>query len=249
MLELSEHVTPQLVSPPGDRQPATCWRCRTWNDRLREDQCWNCAQIADELDVPAMPLDLIALYRKPSDLRDWLTCYKGRLDGSEPFVPEYVDIVRALLTRFFDDHGDRITARAAVDCIVVVPSTNRPPPHPLHTILQGLDFQVPIHELLRRGEGDLGFNRPARDGFVIAEKSSPLSVYLIDDVYTTGARINSAAVALTAGGHEVSGAFVMARRVNPDYVPAAAEFWRQQATQAFTWSASPVVNRRVAGWR
>ncbi|HTX95435.1 MAG TPA: hypothetical protein VME67_11625 [Mycobacterium sp.] len=35
-----------------------------------------------------------------------------------------------------------------------------------------------IRELLRRGEGDLGFNRPARNGFFIAEKSSPLSVYL-----------------------------------------------------------------------
>jgi hypothetical protein len=118
-----------------------------------------------------------------------------------------------------------------------------------HSILAGLGLQVPIRVHLRRGEGDLGFNRPARDGLVIAEKSSPLSVYLIDDVYTTGARINSAAVALTAGGHEVCGAFVMARRVNPDYAPAAGEFWRQQTTQAFTWSASPVVNRPVGGWR
>ena len=106
---------------------------------------------------------------------------------------------------------------------------------------------MPIRALLRRGDGDLGFNRPARDGFIIAEKSSPLTVYLVDDVYTTGARINSAAVALTAAGHQVCGAFVMARRVNPDYAPAAAEFWKQQATQAFSWSASPVINRPVAG--
>ncbi|GAB4911900.1 amidophosphoribosyltransferase [Mycobacterium xenopi] len=194
-----------------------------------------------------MPLDLISLYRKPSQLRQWLTCYKGRPDGSEPFIPEYVDIVQALLGRFFHVHGGRITGRAPFDCIVVVPSANpdRPPPHPLHTILSQLGLQVPIRVLLRRGPGELGFNRPARDGFVLAEKCSPQRVFLVDDVYTTGARINSAAAALTDAGHEVRGALVIARRVNPDYQPAAATFWDHQRAQPFTWSDSPVVNRFI----
>jgi hypothetical protein len=39
------------------------------------------------------------------------------------------------------------------------------------------------------------------------------------------------------------GAFVMARRVNPDYQPAAA-FWEHQSAQPFDWSQSPVVNRQ-----
>lgn len=239
----------QLVTPPSDGQPGTCWRCRTWNDRADQDECWNCSQIADELDVPALPLDLISLYRKPSELREWLTCYKGRLDGSEPFVPQYVDVVRALLTRFFLEHGHRITARAQADCLVVVPSTARPPPHLLQTILAGLDFQVPIRGLLRRGDGDLGFNRPARDGFVVAEKVSPQRVYVVDDVYTTGARINSAAVALADAGHEVCGGFVMARRVNPDFAPAAADLWEQQSAQPFSWLDAPIVNRAKDGSR
>ncbi|RFZ12626.1 hypothetical protein VIMS_03020 [Mycobacterium marinum] len=196
------------------------------------------------LSADALPLDLITLYRKPSELRQWLTCYKGRLDGTEPFVPEYVDIVRALLTRFFRDHGGRITTRATFDCIVVVPSTTRPPPHPLHTILAGLGLEVPVRTLLRRGDGDLDFNRPTRDGFEIAEQTPPQKIYLIDDVYTTGARINSAAVALADCGHQLAGAFVMARRVNPDYQPAVADFWNHQAAHPFTWSDSPVVNRR-----
>ena len=233
------------MAPPEDGQPNTCWRCRTWNDQPDDDQCWNCTQIVAELHVAALPLDLISLYRKPSDLRDWLTCYKGRLDGSEPFVAEYVEIVRALLTRFFHEHGQHITTRAPVDCIVVVPSTYRPPPHPLHTILNGLGLDVPIRALLRRGDGELDFNRPATDGFVIAEKCSPVRVYLDDDVYTTGARINSAAVALAAGGHQLCGAFVMARRVNPDYQPAAADFWQRQVANPFSWPQSPVVNRHT----
>ena len=56
-----------------------------------------------------MPLDLVSLYTKMdlasgytthSPLRQWLTCYKGRIDDSEPFVPEYVTVVKALVARF-----------------------------------------------------------------------------------------------------------------------------------------------------
>lgn len=61
----------------------------------------------------------------------------------------------------------------------------------------------------------------ARSGFAIAENCSPQRVVVVDDVYTTGAGINSAAVALAGGGHDVCGAFVTACRVNPDYHRAA----------------------------
>ena len=61
----------------------------------------------------------------------------------------------------------------------------------------------------------------ARSGFAIAENCSPQRVVVVDDAYTTGAGINSAAVALAGGGHDVCGAFVTACRVNPDYHRAA----------------------------
>jgi hypothetical protein len=69
LFDLSESLTAQLVPPPVDGQPRTCWRCRIWSDLTDEDQCSNCTQVAAELDGPAVPLDLIALYRKPSQLR------------------------------------------------------------------------------------------------------------------------------------------------------------------------------------
>jgi hypothetical protein len=208
-----------------------------------ESECWNCQQVADELCVPAVPLDLISLYRKPSKLREWLTCYKGRLDGSEPLIPEYIDIVKALLTKFFYLHGDRIAARAAVDCIVVVPSTDRPPPHPLHTIFEEIGLDVPVRGLMRRGNGDIGRVRPARDGFVSTE-SSAQRVLLADDVYASGAHVNSAAAALRTAGHTIAGSFVIARRINPDYREEADALWQNQVAQPFTWRDSPIVNKR-----
>jgi hypothetical protein len=208
------------------------------------DQCSNCVRITAALDSPAVPLDLISLYCKPSQLRDWMTRYKGRIDGTEPQISAYRGIVKALLARFFYEHGTRITTRAPVDCIVVVPSTTRPPSHPLQTILADLKFEVPIRTLLCRGPGDLRDRKLARDGYAITEKCSPQRVLLVDDVYTTGAHLNSAAITLLDAGHTLSGTFVMARRVNPKYQPLDSNFWANQTSQPFDWQQSPVVNRQ-----
>jgi predicted amidophosphoribosyltransferase len=241
---VSDVVTAELVAPPVDGHAETCWRCRTWTDRTT-GECWNCAQNAQKLGIPAVPLDLISLYIKDSQLREWLTCYKGRLDGSEPLIPEYIDVVKALIARFFHEHGDRIIDRSPFDVITVVPSSSRPGTHPLETLLNDLPLTLPIATLLRRGPGELGFNKPSQDGFVSVE-SAAQRVLLVDDVETTGARINSAAYALTAAGHEVAGAFVVARRVNLGYKGTTA-FWENQKAQTFLWANSPVVNRQQRG--
>jgi orotate phosphoribosyltransferase len=66
------------------------------------------------------------------------------------------------------------------------------------------------------------------------KRCSPQHVLLIDDVYTTGSHINSVAVALFDAGHDMCGAFVIARRVNPKYQPADSNFWAHQTSQS--WS-------------
>lgn len=183
---------------------------------------------------------MISLYEKPSQLREWLTCYKGRLDESEPFIPEYVDVVKALVARFFSEYGARILDRCAVDVITVVPSSSRPAPHPMESALKDLPLTIPVETLLIRGPGELGFNHPSQDGY-LAIDLQPRRVLLVDDVDTTGARINSAAYSLTKAGHTLSGAFVVARRVNVGYRGTSA-FWEAQKGKGFTWSDGPLVN-------
>jgi hypothetical protein len=190
--------------------------------------------------MPAVPLDMISLYEKPSQLREWLTCYKGRLDESEPFIPEFVDVVKALIARFFYEKGGLILQRSPVDVITVVPSSSRPTPHPLEAVLSDLPLTIPVETLLIRGPGELGFNNPSREGFVAVD-AEPRRVLLVDDVDTTGARINSAAYALTAAGYTLSGAFVVARRINVGYKGTTA-FWEAQKSKAFTWADGPLVN-------
>lgn len=198
-----------------------------------------------------MPLDLVSLYTKMdlasgytthSPLRQWLTCYKGRIDESEPFVPEYVTVVKALVARFLYEHGDRITSRSRVDAIAVVPSSTRPGAHPLENVLADLPLTIPVETLLQRGPGELDHNKPSVDGFVPVAATAR-RVLLVDDVCTTGSRINSAAVALASAGHHVAGAFVIARRFNVGY-GNTPQFWVEQKALPFTWEHGPLVNRQ-----
>ena len=59
---------------------------------------------------------------------------------------------------------------------------------------------------------------------------------LLDDVFTTGARSQSAAYALEEAGAAVSAIVVVARRINLDWRPEVAEWWKRQLAIPFSWS-------------
>ncbi|WP_217441261.1 ComF family protein [Nocardia barduliensis] len=239
---LSDTLVSELVAPPP-AEVGVCPRCRTWTNVYDGAECENCDEIAEALGVSAVSLSVVSLYSKPSLLRDWLTRYKGRVDDSEPFIESYVPIVRALLGRFFIEHGQAMWALSnGLDGVVVVPSTDRAGPHPLEEILRSLELSLPMLPILRRGSGDLRFRHPSPEGYSVTGQSrEERRLLLVDDVYTTGARINSAAYALSQAGYVVCSAVVIARRINPDYCPPALEFWNRQRASPFDWATSPVV--------
>ncbi len=151
----SDRIIGELVAPPPPA-PGVYSTCRTWSD-TGEDVCSNCADTRDALGAAALPINVATLYRKPSSLRDWLTGYKGDADGTQPPDPACLPPVRALAGRFLLEHGDTIAERAGgVDAVVVVPSTDRPPPHPLVAVLDSLHLDVPMVSCLVRTAGDLG---------------------------------------------------------------------------------------------
>jgi hypothetical protein len=234
-------LLPELVEPPRP-EVGICSTCRTWSD-TDTPVCSNCAETAAALGAPALTLSVATLYRKPTPLRDWLTGYKGSADGTGPADPECMPPVRALAGRFLLDHGQALAERlGGLDGIVVVPSTDRIPPHPFSEVLASLDLDVPLLPWLTRGPGDLGFRRPVPDGYVATAAAEPARVLVADDVYTTGARANSAAHALRTAGITVAGLLGLARRVNTTYPdPRAQAMWNRQSARPFRWSTSPAL--------
>lgn len=181
------------------------------------------------------------MYTKPSDLRDWLTRYKGRPgDDADPFDQDSFNRVRAILGRYLLEHGTVLAERAGtVNLIVTVSSgRGRPLPHPLESVLSSLAVDTPIASMLVRGSGELGFRRANPDGYRMASEFPPSRVLLVEDVFVTGARLFSAALALIDAGHTIAGTLVVARRVNRDWGDCQT-MWDRQTAQPFTWATSP----------
>lgn len=221
-----------LVLPPGAASDVCHW-CHGVL-RLGEGLCFNCEDNRRALDGTVEGVVPISLYAKPSLLRDWLTFYKD--DGETPADPNARKAIGSVLGRFFAENADWVSS-LRIDSVLIVPSTRRMPPHPLTVLLKEYSLlPVPVSHGLQRTTEELDHNRPNKGAFAASAELEGKRVLLIDDVYTSGARAQSAAFALRAGGAEVASLLVIGRRYNPGYSEQSAAIFARQSERPFDWS-------------
>ena len=223
--------TSELIVPPLPADMICAW-CRGLK-RTAAEMCVNCRDNLDALGR-IVEIDPITLYYKPTKLRDWLTFYKS---GDEALADSAAgEAVAHILANFFAANADRLS-HLDIEGVVVVPSTHRAPPHPLAVLLQATGASpYPVLTGLRRTAQPLGHNQPNVGAFVVVESLALKRVLLVDDVYTSGARAQSAAEALTRAGVTVAAIWVVGRRYNREWSAESLEVVTEQASLPFEWN-------------
>lgn len=189
----------------------------------------------------SQPLSLIvpiSLYEVPGQLHYVLRQYK---DGyTESLRAELRVRVAALLWRFLNEHGEHVASAAGQpwDLITSVPSTQpRPGGHPLEAAI-GLARRLAeqYEPTLERGDGPLDHNQASDTGYRVTGDVSGAQILLVDDTFTTGARVQSAASALALAGANVLAAVPIGRVINPSYNDAGKALWDAARSCPFDFS-------------
>jgi predicted amidophosphoribosyltransferase len=236
----SDLLVPELV-PMAQDGPDVCPLCRS--GRTRPDRlCFSCERTSAQVPYPCELVIPISYYTTPSPLRDRMHDYKEHQD---PAVrEEQSHYVAAILARYFLEHHDALTARfGAWDEVVAVPSTHHDNRPALQTAIER-NFPDAIGRFTRpleHGPGAMTFNQASPTGFVPVDGSdiSGRSMLLVDDTYTTGARLQSAHHGLVAAGSTVVAAIVVTRKINPDPRYGSDHLWERQTAEPFDFSAPP----------
>jgi hypothetical protein len=200
----------ELVLPPFGVLDA-CPGCRSVKYEPLADLCENCRLNTDQLSGFRVAVEPITLYTKPSRLRDWLTFYKSEDERLED--REAVAAVAHILGRFIGANTEWLDDLAP-DYLVVVPSTRRPPPHPLQIVVKTLDIGLEVNPVVQRTPVSLGSRAASAEAY----------------------EASGAAAALEIAGAQVVSLAVLGRRINPSYRPRAAELFEQQQSRHFEWS-------------
>lgn len=229
-----------LVMPFVLDTPFVCVTCRAviHEPDGSSDMCENCVENARALDGEVTPVLPVTLYTRESVMRTWLTHYKPDIDGEHGEVTSAADVcvtaITLVLSNFFDANDWLLKD---VDDVLVVPSTRRPPPHPLEEVVSRTAAgRFLVTGQLTRTRNHLEHRSASSIAYEGSEALRGRRVLLVDDVYASGARLQSAAAATRRAGGTVARAVVIARRVNPGYHPVIEERWNAAVELPFTWS-------------
>jgi hypothetical protein len=177
--------------------------------------CASCTELRRRLGMPLLPVLPVSLAAAGGPLYRALRLYKTA-------HPEAADLRRrlgALLAAFFGAHLP-CAAPEGIDLVTVVPSSwGRPAPHPLAGVLGAVPSLPVAGHVLSAAPGSVGHRSPSADMAAVVAPVAGRRVLLVDDTYTTGARLQSAARALAGAGASSVRAVVVGRFVRPGWPP------------------------------
>jgi hypothetical protein len=226
------------VPPAGPGICTICHRCISPSFTL----CYSCAMTTGQVSAPISLVVPISLCQTTdSQLYHWLKTYKN---------PNTVESARtrarlhlaATLSRFLSAHGGCIAgaAHGMWDTVTHVPSTRAGRAHhPLEDVIgMAPGLREVFRPLLQAGTSPPSHNQARDDGFVPlpGELLRATHVLLIDDTFTSGARLQSAASSLSRAGATVIAAVAVGRVVDPAFRrEITLPWWTEMRKQRFSF--------------
>lgn len=198
--------------------------------------CYSCNQIESQVSSPCGLVVPVSLYEVPSQLHHNLLHYK---DLRYPSWQRSLSLnVVAILCGFLAKHGDCINTAAERewDIITTVPSTTgRQGEHPLAKALRLVPSTYEDYEdLLELGTEQITHNKASDQGFRPKRALGGERVLLVDDTFTSGARSQSAASALSIGGADVVAIVPVGRVINPSWQDTQS-WWNARLSEPFSF--------------
>lgn len=194
--------------------------------------CWNCRSVPVGGVRTIVPISLVHTSQSQlyASLRDYKSSY---LDGT--IRAEHSLLLAGTLQRFLRVHRSHIEEAGGVawDAIQVVPSTRqRDGDHPLEAVVKMTMFRDELVQFLTPTGQAIDHNRPNPAAFGAVDGTAGRNVLLIDDTFTTGARVQSAASALSRAGANVVAAVPIGRVIDTSH-PTKETFWRDRRARTF----------------
>jgi predicted amidophosphoribosyltransferase len=228
------HLSTYRPVPPIG--PGVCRICHG-APRSTFTRCLSCSRTMGAVSNPislVVPISLI--HKDQSQLYHVLKMYKREgAVGADKFQLQ----VAGMIGRFLKKHGSCIEQKAGMswDVITVVPST-RPdrPIHPLEQCVKMLKaFEPQYRRLLKKGSTTVAARQAADDKYITVTSVTDRRVLLVDDTFTSGAHVQSAASALELGSAKVVAAVVVGRMIDTEFTDAARQLWEKAKGQPFSF--------------
>ena len=238
LIAISDALANELVPMPDDA-PDVCPMCRSGRTAPIA-LCNSCVRTSSQVAHSCPMIIPISFYAKPSPLRDRMHDFKEHADSA--IRARESQNVAAIAARYVAEHCDSLADTFGVwDATVAVPSTHHDGEPALQAAIEANfpDAFAPFAQPLIRGPGNMTFNQASETGFLSVEDVTGKSFLLIDDTFTTGARLHSAHHALVAAEAIVPAAIVVTRKINPSALYGNLELWNRQTKIEFRFDSPP----------
>lgn len=240
MASAAQYTDPHLhtYTPVPAVGPGVCPICRS-GPRPGYAVCRSCTTVMRQVSHPTPIVVPISLFTLNSQLWHVLRNYK---DGSGSSAQLLAMQVAAIIARFTAQHLECVASvlggRPAI--VTSVPSTRVMPRlgrHPLETAVTRVGALAKLHQpLLVRGPVHADHN-VADDGvFTVRRRLSGERVLLVDDTFTTGARLQSAGSALRRSGASAVAGVVVGRVIDPEWNENCRRIWERARATPFSFA-------------